>query len=269
MQLEIGQPVSKNPPLAWMIDASHIVKDPLEDLIQSLEAIRLACAQEILQDAYRTDLLGLAQQTASPPLGMLNSGLQLYWLKYAKPEIFRKIRWSLHFPQFLSFLFTGLPLSEYTSIGCHTGLWDYLNHDYHPWVYAEGIDRILPPIVDTRTSINVCYKDRVIKTGVGIHDSSSTTQRQAQQGDSSYKESYHKLVIDLVDLQVEALHLAVGQTIIQKIFVDGGFIDNRLFIQLLSQKLPDYEVIPTSVPLGSALGGAIVMSDRQIHSKFF
>ena len=67
-----------NPPLAWMIDASHNIKDPLEDLIQSLEAIRTAYAQallidrealetaraesdvvrcqEILQTAYRTDV---------------------------------------------------------------------------------------------------------------------------------------------------------------------------------------------------------------------
>ena len=65
-------------PLAWMIDASHNVKDPLEDLLQSVEAIKLAYAQalvidrekleearenndvamtqEILQDAFRTDL---------------------------------------------------------------------------------------------------------------------------------------------------------------------------------------------------------------------
>jgi L-rhamnose isomerase / sugar isomerase len=63
---------------AWMIDASHNVKDPLEDLMQSIEAIRLAYAQallierdrliaaqeasdvvqaqEILQHAYRTDV---------------------------------------------------------------------------------------------------------------------------------------------------------------------------------------------------------------------
>jgi L-rhamnose isomerase/sugar isomerase len=65
-------------PLAWMIDASHNVKDPLEDLLQSVEAIKLAYAQalvidrekleearenndvaraqEILQYAFRTDL---------------------------------------------------------------------------------------------------------------------------------------------------------------------------------------------------------------------
>lgn len=64
--------------LGWMIDASHNVKDPLEDLLQSVEAIRIAYAQallvdtaalhqaqenndvvraqEILQHAYRTDV---------------------------------------------------------------------------------------------------------------------------------------------------------------------------------------------------------------------
>ena len=68
----------ENPDLAWMIDASHNTKDPLEDLIQSLEAINIAYAQallvdqkelkeaqqendvvrcqELLQDAYRTDV---------------------------------------------------------------------------------------------------------------------------------------------------------------------------------------------------------------------
>jgi L-rhamnose isomerase / sugar isomerase len=64
--------------LGWMIDASHNVKDPLEDLLQSVEAIMLAYAQallvdnaalevarsendvarcqDILQNAFRTDL---------------------------------------------------------------------------------------------------------------------------------------------------------------------------------------------------------------------
>lgn len=64
--------------LGWMIDASHNVKDPLEDLLQSVEAIMIAYtqallvdtkalqaaqenndvakAQEILQQAYRTDV---------------------------------------------------------------------------------------------------------------------------------------------------------------------------------------------------------------------
>lgn len=74
----------QNPDLAWMIDASHNVKDPLEDLIQSLEAIQEAYAkallidqnelkaaqldndvvkcQEILQGAYRTDVRPLLKK---------------------------------------------------------------------------------------------------------------------------------------------------------------------------------------------------------------
>ena len=37
--------------LGWMIDASHNVKDPLEDLLQSVEAIQIAYTQALLVDA--------------------------------------------------------------------------------------------------------------------------------------------------------------------------------------------------------------------------
>jgi L-rhamnose isomerase/sugar isomerase len=46
--------------LAWMIDASHNVKDPLEDLLQSVEAIKIAYAQALLVDKKA---LEIAQQT--------------------------------------------------------------------------------------------------------------------------------------------------------------------------------------------------------------
>lgn len=45
--------------LGWMIDASHNVKDPLEDLLQSVEAIMMAYAQALLVDA---DALERARQ---------------------------------------------------------------------------------------------------------------------------------------------------------------------------------------------------------------
>jgi L-rhamnose isomerase/sugar isomerase len=48
-------PQSANPVPAWMIDASHNLKDPLEDLMQSLQAIRLAYAKALLVD--RTALI--------------------------------------------------------------------------------------------------------------------------------------------------------------------------------------------------------------------
>jgi L-rhamnose isomerase/sugar isomerase len=46
--------------LGWMIDASHNVKDPLEDLLQSVEAIMMAYAQALLVD--RTALKAAQQQ---------------------------------------------------------------------------------------------------------------------------------------------------------------------------------------------------------------
>jgi L-rhamnose isomerase/sugar isomerase len=45
--------------LGWMIDASHNVKDPLEDLLQSVEAIMIAYAQALLVDRKA---LQIAQQ---------------------------------------------------------------------------------------------------------------------------------------------------------------------------------------------------------------
>ncbi|HMH22301.1 MAG TPA: hypothetical protein VK563_11015 [Puia sp.] len=46
--------------LGWMIDASHNVKDPLEDLLQSVEAIMISYAQALLVDRKK---LEQAQQT--------------------------------------------------------------------------------------------------------------------------------------------------------------------------------------------------------------
>ncbi len=111
--------------------------------------------------------------TGSLNSGMLNSGMQLYWLKYTKPELFSRIKYSLHFPQYLSYIFTGITLSEYTSIGCHTSLWDYAKHDYHDWVYKEELHKIMPSIVSADTSINMNYNGKRMKIGVGIHDSSA------------------------------------------------------------------------------------------------
>ena len=47
--------LSNNPPLAWMIDASHNLKDPLEDLIQSVEAIKIAFTQALIVDTRKLE----------------------------------------------------------------------------------------------------------------------------------------------------------------------------------------------------------------------
>jgi sugar (pentulose or hexulose) kinase len=112
------------------------------------------------------------RRTASPALGMLNSGLQPLWLKAEKPEIFSKIRHILHFPQYLSYTLTGKIYSEHTSIGCHTALWDFDNMQYHPWVRANCLE--LPEPVPVETVSRMELEGKEIKVGIGIHDSSAS-----------------------------------------------------------------------------------------------
>jgi sugar (pentulose or hexulose) kinase len=112
------------------------------------------------------------RRTASPALGMLNSGLQPLWLKTVKPEVFEKIRYILHFPQYISYLVSGKIYSEHTSIGCHTALWDFDNMNYHPWTKNFGLNLPEPVPVET---INEVYIDgKKIQVGIGIHDSSAS-----------------------------------------------------------------------------------------------
>lgn len=112
------------------------------------------------------------RRTASPALGMLNSGMQPLWLKTTKPEIFAKIKHVLHFPQYLSYLITGKIYSEHTSIGCHTALWDFDNMNYHPWVKVQGLN--LPDPVPVETLNEVIIDGKKLLVGIGIHDSSAS-----------------------------------------------------------------------------------------------
>ena len=112
------------------------------------------------------------RRTASPALGMLNSGLQPLWLKSAKPEVFVKIKHILHFPQYLSYIMTGKIYAEHTSIGCHTALWDFDDMSYHPWVEAHGLN--LPQPVPIETVNEVVIDGKKLLVGIGIHDSSSS-----------------------------------------------------------------------------------------------
>jgi L-rhamnose isomerase/sugar isomerase len=107
--------------LGWMIDASHNVKDPLEDLLQSVEAIMITyaqallvdrtklveaqnnndtvTAQEILQQAFRTDTRALVAEARR------RSGAALNPLAVYRKE---KVRESLIKQRGLKTIATGL-----------------------------------------------------------------------------------------------------------------------------------------------------------------
>jgi len=97
--------------LGWMIDASHNVKDPLEDLLQSIEAILISyaqallvdrqklshaqqandavAAQEILQDSFRTDLRPLVAEARLQAGGALEP-LALYRRARVREHLIRE-----------------------------------------------------------------------------------------------------------------------------------------------------------------------------------
>jgi L-fuculokinase len=312
----------------------------------------------------------VAKQTASPVLGSLNSGMQVYRLKYEKPELFRKIKYALHLPQYLSYVLSGVASTDITSVGCHTNLWNFQSNEYHRWVTDEGVLDKFAPILDGTAIAGV---NGTIPVGVGLHDSSAalipylagisdkflllstgtwcislnpfnnhfltdyelhqdclcylsfkgntvkaarlfagyeheqqvkrlakkfitpedyyktikandkllaknklqnTAVHQVQETAiieqskfarrdidiyATYDEAYHQLIADIMEQQVRSLSLVVRETVVKKIFVDGGFSRNPVYMQLLANSLPDMEVYAASVPQASALGAAMAI----------
>jgi len=117
----------------------------------------------------------MAKETASPILGNLNSGMQLYRIKKQVPDKFNAIKTALHLPQYLSFLFTKQCYSDITSIGCHTHLWNFNKMEYHEWVTKEGVLEKLAPIKksDEVLDIPLPLYHTQLKVGIGLHDSSA------------------------------------------------------------------------------------------------
>lgn len=320
-----------------------------------------------------------AMETASPVLGNLNSGMQLYSLKYEKAELFREIKVSLHLPQYLSYLISHYSCSELTSIGCHTNLWNFKTNKYHNWVYKENVDKILAPICDGETVVSIKNNEQEVIIGIGLHDSSAAlipylinfndpfilistgtwcislnpfnetplTEEELQNDclffmnykgrpvkasrlfagyeheqqikcladhfnkpldyyakvdyneeicsllvkDSSindqagmkvilhsssfadrdlslfdnYEEAYHQLIYDIIIQQAASTQRVLENTGVCRIFVDGGFSKNEIYMFMLASMFPHVEVFAASVAQASAIGAALAMHNRWNH----
>jgi sugar (pentulose or hexulose) kinase len=307
--------------------------------------------------------------TASPVLGSLNSGMQLYRLKYEKPELFDRIRYALHLPQYLSYLISGVPCSDITSIGCHTNLWNFNQNVYHRWVTAEGIMPKMAPVFPSDEVLPASFPGNAYKVGVGLHDSSaalipylvnfsepfvlistgtwcislnpfnhipltkeelnmdclcymgykgapvkasrlfagfeheqqvkriadhfnvnsqfyktvefnpaiaaklgqdkigsapaaltsSAFEKRELAGFSSAVEAYHQLMIDLVSQQYTSTQLVLTNSKVKRIFVDGGFSKNAIYMNLLAAAFPTLEVYAASMAQATAIGTAVAI----------
>ncbi|MEO8414683.1 MAG: FGGY family carbohydrate kinase [Ginsengibacter sp.] len=308
-------------------------------------------------------------ETASPVLGNLNSAMQLYRLKYEQGGVFDKIKYALHLPQYISYILTKKPLTDITSIGCHTLLWNFQTNTYHRWTKEEGIDKKMPPLFSSDDVMEAGVEGYSIKSGIGLHDSSAAlipylanftepfilistgtwcisfnpfkhepltsyqlendclcylqyngkpvqasrlfagaeheeqTKRLAvhfnkkenyytqvafnsllpdqkfkasatatslhksgfQDRDlhefSSYEQAYHCFMQYIVAQQYAATTLVMSHDV-TRIFVDGGFGKNSVYMNLLSAIFPDKEVFAASVSQATAIGAALAIHEH-------
>ncbi len=145
--------------------------EPLTPLYNYLKPYNTTLLQQFYATYGGQEAMALA--TASPVLGSLNSGMQLYRLKYEQPAVFAQTQSALHLPQYLHYLLTKQLCTDITSIGCHTGLWHFELQQYHYWVLNEQILPKLPPLVPSSTTYKGEYQMQTIQIGVGLHDSSA------------------------------------------------------------------------------------------------
>ncbi|MFC6099828.1 FGGY-family carbohydrate kinase [Olivibacter domesticus] len=342
---------------------------PLTPLYNYLKAY-----PEALKDKFYSKYGGeenFALQTASPVLGSLNSGMQLYRLKHEKPAVFKQVYKALHLPQYMSFLISGKVYSDLTSIGCHTNLWDFQKNDYHEWVKQEGILEKLAPIVPADSVFQASFPGNNYAVGAGFHDSSaalipylvsftkpfvllstgtwcislnpfneealtsedlkadclsyihyqgkpvkasrlfagyeheqqikriaahfnvssakfktigfdariieklkgkdkeataSSPQEQLARFDkralsdfSSETEAYHQFMLDVVEAQRMSTELSIGTSKVKRLFVDGGFGKNVIYMNLLADVFPQIEVFAASMAQATAIGTALAI----------
>jgi len=326
--------------------------------------------QKQFYDTYGGEKL-FSFQTASPVLGSLNSGMQLYRIKHEKPEFFKRIKYALHLPQYLSYLISGKAFAEITSIGCHTNLWHFQNKDYHYWVQREGLLQKFPDLAPSDMVVQPA--SFAYSVGIGLHDSSAalipylvsfkepfvlistgtwsislnpfnTTPLTKQELEcdclcylqyrgasvkssrlfaghnhdeqvdriaahfqqkkeryfkmeldkdaltkidlsldlrsdpasvlkelkfasrdlntfASDVEAYHQLVFDLLVQQYVSTQLVIRGTSVKRIFVDGGFSRNSVYMHLLASFFPGMEVYASAIPQATAIGAALAIHD--------
>jgi len=316
-------------------------------------------------------------ETASPVLGSLNSGMQLYRMMKEKPEVYRQMKYALHLPQYISYLITKQACSDITSIGCHTQLWDYQNNGYHQWVKDEGIDKKLAPVLPSNMTGEFYFGEKKLNAGTGLHDSSAAlipylavftepfilistgtwcislnpfnetpltneelekdclcymeyqgkpvkasrlfagyeheqqTKRLAEHfkkpadfykkvkydadiitslqknydfnqvsakneasvhpsnfgsrkldGFKNYNTAYHCLMLDIIRQQYDSTKLVIKGSDVNRIFVDGGFSNNVVYMHLLALTFPRLEVYAASVAQATAMGAALAIHNE-------
>jgi hypothetical protein len=270
-------------------------------------------------------------------------------------------------------------MADYTSIGCHTGMWDFEKNSYAQWLAEENLTYLLPPVIASSTNYPVEMHDTKVNVGVGVHDSSSALvpylesfskpfvlistgtwniclnpftsealteselkadclQFMDKNGNPvkasrlflgkqfeeilkkliivynvdkqlhkklqlnfnfknkrrsstdllfnydlltpeilgyknnpnpdytlfpNFDEAYFNMIDELTDLQIASLRPSIGNSPINNIIIEGVFGSNKIFVQMLSEKLPGFNIFSSNTAIGTALGAAFLVNDKQ------
>ncbi len=121
-------------------------------------------------------------ETGSPRLpGGLNLGAQVYWQAQSFPEAFARTAHILTYPQYWAHRLTGVAVSELTSLGCHTDLWNPWAARFSTLVEAQGWTHLFPPVAPAaaRLTLRPALAAELglpadIPVHSGIHDSNAS-----------------------------------------------------------------------------------------------
>jgi hypothetical protein len=75
----------------------------------------------------------------------------------------------------------------------------------------------------------------------------------------SFEQAYHCLMMDIMDQQAASTRLVLQGADVRRIFVDGGFGKNKVYMHLLAEAFPDIEVFAASISQATALGAALAI----------
>lgn len=73
------------------------------------------------------------------------------------------------------------------------------------------------------------------------------------------EEAYHRLMLDLVDQQKISTGYVLKDGSVKRIFVDGGFSKNSVYMHLLAAAFPHIEVFAASMAQATAVGAALAI----------
>lgn len=79
---------------------------------------------------------------------------------------------------------------------------------------------------------------------------------------SGYEDAYHHLMWDITLQQRHSTSLIMDTARTTRIFVDGGFSNNDVFMNMLAIQMPQVEVYAASMAQASALGAALAIHQR-------